>query len=190
MDVTTKFTFHHFKQKSPPTFSNTCYCHVVLPLKTTSTITNQISSITNLTSAISNISALTPTVDNSDGVDLAPIIGGIIGAIVLIAIIVILLCIRHHKIKRRKQEIIDKRMKIWKIRSTEDGILSELILNMLLNNWTFCIIFLLWFFLYITSIYIQVVYRVFIQISMMTIFSTKRLWNWTAVNLITPNCLC
>lgn len=153
MDVTTKFTFHHFKQKSPPTFSNTCYCHVVLPLKTTSTITNQISSITNLTSAISNISALTPTVDNSDGVDLAPIIGGIIGAIVLIAIIVILLCIRHHKIKRRKQEIIDKRMKIWKIRSTEDGILSELILNMLLNNWTFYIIFLLWFFLYFTSIY-------------------------------------
>lgn len=83
-----------------------------------------------MSSAILNISALTPTVDNSDGVDLAPIIGGIIGAIVLIAIIVILLCIRHHKIKRRKQEIIDKRMKIWKIRSTEDGILFELVSNM------------------------------------------------------------
>lgn len=73
--------------------------------------------------------ALTPTVDNSDGVDLAPIIGGIIGAIVLIAIIVILLCIRHHKIKRRKQEIIDKRMKIWKIRSTEDDFYDDDFLN-------------------------------------------------------------
>lgn len=98
---------------------------MVLPLSTTtsSTITNQSSSHTNLTSAISNISVLTPTVDNSDGVDFAAVIGGIVGAIVLIAIIVILLCIRHHKIKRRKQEIIDRRMKIWKIRSTEDGII-------------------------------------------------------------------
>lgn len=72
--------------------------------------------------------AITPTVD-SDGVDLAAIIGGIIGAIILIVLIAILLCIRHHKIKRRKQEIIDKRMKIWKIRSTEDDFYDDDFLN-------------------------------------------------------------
>ncbi|XP_061188698.1 uncharacterized protein LOC133196866 [Saccostrea echinata] len=68
--------------------------------------------------------ALTATVDN---VDVAGIIGGIVGGVlfIVIVLIVILLCIRHHKIKRAKQEVIDRRMRVWKIRSNEDDFYAD-----------------------------------------------------------------